>query len=293
MNLVDRECFACRASPRSRGVLCASCAAGLVADGLCPEQIASTTAEPAANLPSALLIDGFGVIHVLVGREVCVGRSRKSDVCVAEGTVSVDHAILEHREKSNVWFVADRRSDNGTRVNDEPVERRFPLEPLDRVFVGRRVGFVFVPLDAHDPAQMEDARAEVRSQRAASRSVTTKIELALAPRGRAQELKVRAATEGGAVAAFGDERVQLSELEYELLCVLARRFVDEGAHDASVRGFIPGEALIEMLSFRSEAPSHANLRGVVRKLRRKLADLDVIESRKGLGYRLVSAIDVS
>jgi DNA-binding response OmpR family regulator len=168
------------------------------------------------------------------------------------------------------------------------VERRFPLEPVDRVFVGRRVGFVFVPLDSDT---LERAMAELRGQRAQTASVDTRREIRPGS-VRIAQIAVRAVTEGGAVAAIGEEQVQLSELEYELLCVLSRRLGDEAQLDESVRGFVPGEQLLGTLSFKSEAPSHANLRGVVRKLRRKLPDVDVVESRKGLGYRLAQPIEL-
>jgi DNA-binding response OmpR family regulator len=106
-------------------------------------------------------------------------------------------------------------------------------------------------------------------------------------------LKIVAVTEGGAIATYAGERVQLSELEYELIVVLHQRFSDERDVDPAARGFVPAQQLLEKLSFTSEAPTHANLRGLVRKLRKKLADIDVVESRQGLGYRLARAISVA
>ncbi len=300
---MDALCLACRTHPRERGLLCSTCArdARVTTEGgdgagdveLCPEQIAARAAEPVAGARNAVLVDAFGAGHAVavVGYEsATVGRSRASDLCIAERTVSLAHALFEHRPRSNAWFVADAQSENGTFVNGEPVSRRFPLEPLDRISFGRRVSFLFVPVDDDDV----DAVAEALRAQAREPPMDTRRDMRFDD---GRPLKVCAVTEGGAMALWGDERVQLSELEYELLCVLARRFDDEGALDAAVRGFVPAALLLETLSFKSEAPTHANLRGLVRKVRGKLAagnpSLDVIESRKGLGYRLARPLELA
>jgi hypothetical protein len=287
---VAMQCFACGNAPRSVGLLCAACADGLVAADLCPEQIVARAATPMKGLHNAWLIDGFGVPHTLTvddraGASVSIGRARRNDVCVAERTVSQAHALLEHRAKSNVWFVLDTESENGTYVNDDRVERRFPLESGDELFVGRKVGFVFVPLDEDDLDRAHEALRWLKAQ--APASIPTRADAGV---DAGIALKVSAVTEGGAIAAWGDNRAQLSELEYELVTLLHGRFVAESALGVDVRGFVPAQLLLEKLSFVSEAPTHANLRGLVRKVRKKLAGgdppLDVIESRKGLGYRL-------
>jgi pSer/pThr/pTyr-binding forkhead associated (FHA) protein len=289
---MTESCVACRSTPRTRGLLCESCADGLVADDVCPEQIAARVSAPVPGHVNAWLIDGFGVPHTVSvsGRAplpwaaVTLGRDRKSDVCVAERTVSLVHAALEYRALSNAWFVVDAGSDNGTWVDEDRVPRRFPLEPRDRLFLGRRVGFLFVPLD---DADLDDAARELSWLRARAPSEPTFGDAGVDTE---TPLKISAAREGGAVAVWGSERVQLSELEYELLTVLHRRWSEETTQDDVTRGFVPAAHLLDALSFQSEAPTHANLRGLVRKLRRKFADariaLDVVESRKGLGYRL-------
>lgn len=292
------QCFACQSAPRVTGVLCARCidAVARAANEMCPEQITSRLAGPSAGAAAhnAWLIDGFGVPHTIAvddrpGATANVGRARRSDVCVAERTVSQAHALFEYRARSNVWFVLDADSENGTYVNDDRVERRFPLESGDELFVGRKVGFVFVPLvDDEDLARAADALRWLKAQMP---SIPTRADAGI---DGGVQLKVSAVTEGGAIAAWGEERAQLSELEYELLTLLHARFVAESALGPDVRGFVPAAQLLEKLSFVTEAPTHANLRGLVRKVRRKLAGgdppLDVIESRKGLGYRLARPI---
>jgi hypothetical protein len=293
---VATTCFVCGERGRSRGLLCDECARsiGPVDDALCPEQIITRVSEPVAGKKNAILVDGFGAGHVIVVDDISatLGRSRDSDVCVAERTVSLAHAILEHRPKSNAWFIADVDSENGTWVNGERVVRRWPLELGDRVHLGRRVAFCFVPVDDDD---VEAAAQAVRETTRETRTDTRRD--VRFDDGR--PLRVRAVTEGGAIASWGeasDARAQLTELEYELLAVLERRFRDEEKLDAAVRGFVPASHLLEVLSFKSEAPTHANLRGLVRKVRGKLAagnpSLDVIESKKGLGYRLARPLDL-
>ena len=294
-------CIAC-ARPdhlRDRGVLCEACAADLVVDDLCAEQITDRATTLVVGAANAWLIDGYGTPHCVsvpkdaapVLRTRSIGRARSSDVCIAERTISSAHAVLEHRPLSNAWFVADVGSDNGVFVNDDRVPRRFPLEAGDRVFFGRRVGFIFLPIDDADVAAAIARLQWWHAQTWSDDTVGDVDAVELVP------LRIAAVTEGGAVAAWGAERVALSELEYELVATLHQRFVDDSGLDASARGFVPATILLDTLSFRSEAPTHANLRGLVRKLRRKLADrehpTDVIDSRQGLGYRLARPILLS
>lgn len=290
------SCLLCEEADRALGVLCASCAEGLVSDELCPEQIRARHLAPAPAGVSAWLIDGFGIPHSIVvdperpaAAAVTVGRGPGNDVAIAEATVSHAHALLEHRPKSGAWFLLDRGSDNGSFVGDSRVERRYPLERGDRLFFGRRVGFRFLPLDEPDLKRAQAALLWLRSQ---APSVQTRSDLVLdeAP----PSVVVHAVREGGAVCVVGRERVQLSELEYELLVVLARSREEEREVDDAARGFVPSALLLEQLCWRSEVPTHANLRVLVRKVRRKLATcdppVDVIESRQGLGYRLAHLV---
>ena len=290
-------CVACGA-PRKRGVLCEACVCGLVDDEVCPEQIVSKARSPEPGHENAWLIDGFGVPHTVSVlsaapphlRTVQLGRRPSSDVQICERTISQLHATLEHRPLSNAWFVVDVDSDNGVFVGADRVPRRFPLERGDRIWLGRRVGFVFIPLEA---CHLDDARADIEWVRPGSFSGDT-----VGDDGTTQgpTLKVHGVTEGGAVCVVGRDRIALSELEYELILTLHRRLLDEVHKDETVRGFVPAGYLLEALSWRSEAPTHANLRGLVKKLRKKLADrdppIDVIASQQGLGYRLARVIEV-
>ena len=295
-------CMRC-GGQRTRGLLCDACAQPLLADDLCPEQIRSRgTITDGDN--NAWLIDGFGVPHALVvpsqasvqanpvqalHRGCSVGRDPTSDVAIAERTVSHAHATIEHRPLSNAWFVVDAGSDNGVFVNGDRVPRRFPLEAGDVISLGRRVSFVFFPIDADATAWARSAQAWFVRQQWSEDTVGDSGDGASGV-----VVHISAATEGGAVASWGNARVSLSELEYELLATLHKHHEADVDVAASARGFVPAAQLLETLSFRSEAPTHANLRGLVRKVRRKLADrddaVDVIESRQGLGYRVARSV---
>jgi hypothetical protein len=301
-SLSRERCVACDASvgDAAHGLLCAGCAVGLVSDDVCPEQIRSD-AVVGAGASNAFLVDGFGVPHALVvaptvpGMPIApthncrtVGRSSHCAVAIAERTVSLTHATFEYRPLSNAWFVVDAGSENGVFVNGDRVPRRFPLESRDRVMLGRRLGFVFVQLDVGDLEWAQETQRWYQQQSWSEDTVGD------SSGNDGVVLRVSAVREGGAVARWGAEKVSFSELEYELLATLQRHHDDDVDVAADARGFVPASQLLEALSFRSEAPTHANLRGLVRKIRRKLADaeqaLDVIESRQGLGYRLARRV---
>jgi hypothetical protein len=76
---------------------------------------------------------------------VVVGRARASDVVLSSATVSKLHAWFEMDENGS-YFVIDKRSRNGTRVNGQriPAERAVPLSPGDRLEFGL-VRAVFCP----------------------------------------------------------------------------------------------------------------------------------------------------
>src|SRR5687767_10586344 len=105
------KCVACRTDDRVRGLLCATCAEGLISDDVCPEQIGARVQEPQAGAANAWLIDGFGMPHTVAVRTpistATIGRARTCDVAIAERTVSLAHASLEYRARSNAWIVVD------------------------------------------------------------------------------------------------------------------------------------------------------------------------------------------
>jgi len=63
-----------------------------------------------------------------------IGRSGKSDVPISEATISSTHALITH--DSGRWFVEDRNSTNGTRLNGKPIEKA-DLNDGDRLNLGK------------------------------------------------------------------------------------------------------------------------------------------------------------
>jgi pSer/pThr/pTyr-binding forkhead associated (FHA) protein/Mg-chelatase subunit ChlD len=70
-------------------------------------------------------------------RRVRIGRESKlNDVCIAEGTVSSQHAVIEYRD--GCYYLRDLRSSNGTFINGKQMSdpdsvRETMLKPGDRV----------------------------------------------------------------------------------------------------------------------------------------------------------------
>jgi hypothetical protein len=77
-----------------------------------------------------------GRSHPVAAGPTAIGRSPKSDVCLADRNASRKHAILE-REDDFVW-ITDRHSRKGTYVNGERLKGgvRWPLRRLDRLSFG-------------------------------------------------------------------------------------------------------------------------------------------------------------
>jgi len=70
-------------------------------------------------------------------RRIRIGREAKlNDVCIAEGTVSSQHAVIEYRDGS--YYLRDLRSSNGTFINGKQMSdpdsvREAMLRPGDRI----------------------------------------------------------------------------------------------------------------------------------------------------------------
>ena len=66
--------------------------------------------------------------------ENSIGRSKGSDICVADMAVSRDHCVLLRRQEG--WFVSDIGSKFGTLVNGEPAKGRTKVNIDDEITVG-------------------------------------------------------------------------------------------------------------------------------------------------------------
>ena len=91
---------------------------------------------------------------VTIGRNV-IGKNADADICLAEGTVSDNHAILVVRQLKNtgnvVAAIGDKLSTNGTLVNGEPTPidgGAMECHDGDIITIGNNYELVFVLIDA-------------------------------------------------------------------------------------------------------------------------------------------------
>ena len=66
--------------------------------------------------------------------ENSIGRSKSSDICINDPTVSRDHAVLLRRNDG--WFITDTGSKAGVTVNNEAVVGRCPVGVGDYIVLG-------------------------------------------------------------------------------------------------------------------------------------------------------------
>jgi hypothetical protein len=263
----------CGSRGASIGVLCERCSEEL-ADGvvLAPQQL---EANGAGATPAAL-VDLWGYPHHL-GAKTTLGRAADSDLTILEPSVSRVHADLEQGEP---WVVRDLGSTAGTFVNGEPVRGSRPLRDGDCVRFGD-VAFYFV---ASAPRLPPRAKLDVPTHHHPTKQ-TTRIELVNRPE---VPFELHAPSGGGGgFAVIDGKHVQLTAPQFELVERLVRAMVYDVGPDEQ-RGFVPATALFG-LSLDSADPSEDHVRQLVRRVRRLLAKAelgDLIEVRRGVGYRL-------
>ena len=82
----------------------------------------------------SLEIQSTGQMIPVLFWENSIGRSKGSDICVADMAVSRDHCVLLRRQEG--WFVSDIGSKFGTFVNGEPTNGRTKVNIDDEITVG-------------------------------------------------------------------------------------------------------------------------------------------------------------
>ncbi|QDU95645.1 SpoIIE family protein phosphatase [Lignipirellula cremea] len=84
-------------------------------------------------MPTLVILSGMnvGASFVLSGREVLIGRDSTCDIPFASRTVSRQHCRLLC--DSDVWYVEDLDSVNGTHVNGKAITKRTRLGDRDRI----------------------------------------------------------------------------------------------------------------------------------------------------------------
>ena len=261
-------CLLC-SSPRSIGVLCTSHGVAIAAPGITSEQIFSrvTTAV-------AALVDAWGVAHAL-SDGAKLGRDPRVDIAVLHASVSSEHATMKLVDK--VWHLVDNSSRNGTEVEGTRITD-VALTGGNTLRFGD-VKFYFWPeaLPKIDPPRGSGRTAPThRDELVFSAKVTT-------PRG--LDLDLRQRVDGG-VLRIADNSIELAAMEFGLLQLLVER--RRVVTDAEL-AYVAWHEIADALAFKSVQADSENVRELVHRVRRKLGTVqadDLIESKRGVGYRL-------
>lgn len=262
-------CLLC-SSPRSIGVLCTSHGVAIAAPGITSEQIFSRVQNPIASI-----IDAWGVAHAIADG-TRIGRDPRVDVAVLHASVSSEHATMK-RSESGAWHIIDNSSRNGTevegaRITDQELANGATLRLGDVKFY-----FWSETLPKIEPPRGSGRTAPTRRDELVfSAKVTT-------PRGHHLDLRQRV---DGGVLRVGESSIELAAMEFGLLQLLVER--RRTVSDLEL-AYVAWHEIADALSFRSVQADSENVRELVHRVRRKLASVhadDVVESKRGVGYRL-------
>ncbi len=275
-------CAICGADDPSN--LCASCAAELDAPvPLIAEQVLSAAAQPAGPV----LLDVWGRPHPLE-TVTAIGRTPSArGVTLIHASISRRHASIT--AEGAHWRLRDLASANGTRVNDEEINEHV-LTPGERISFGA-IGFYFV-----DGARTRTTAIAHLGSRTLRPEDAPRAEKLATPTDATHagipqlgfRLDEAGSGGGGYLVAVG-QQLQLTDTQLELLRMLSHRMLSEAHVSSLVRGFVPSGQLIAGLPWDSPTPDENHLKQLVRRIRRMLEAIrlgGVIESRRGLGYRL-------
>ena len=261
-------CLLC-SSPRSIGVLCTAHGVAIASPGITSEQIFSRVPEGTASL-----VDAWGCPHLL-SDGTRVGRDPRVELAVLHASVSSEHAVM--KRVGTTWHIVDNSSRNGTEVDAQRVTD-VALGNGSTLRLGD-VKFYFWPeaLPKMEPPRGVGRTAPTRRDELVfSAKVTT-------PRGHLLDLRQRV---DGGVLRIADASIELAAMEFGLLQLLVER--RRNATDAEL-AYVAWHEIADALSFRSVQADSENVRELVHRVRRKLSGVeadDLIESKRGVGYRL-------
>ena len=262
------NCLLC-SSPRSIGLLCTAHGVAIASPGITSEQIFSRVPTAAASL-----VDAWGCAHALADGTK-LGRDPRADLAVLHASVSSEHATM--KLEGGAWHIVDHSSRNGTEVNDQRVTDA-TLANGAQIRLGD-VRFYFWP----------EALPKMEAPRGSGRTAPTRRdELVFSakvttPKGTSLDLRQRV---DGGVLRVNESSIELAAMEFGLLQLLVerRRIVV----DAEL-AYVAWHEIADALAFKSVQADSENVRELVHRVRRKLGTVqadDLIESKRGVGYRL-------
>jgi hypothetical protein len=256
-------------STRSIGVLCTSHGVAIASPGMTSEQIFSRV-SPAA----AALVDAWGSVHGISSGSR-LGRDPRSDLAVLHASVSSEHAQLERQ--GDRWWLFDRSSRNGTEVEGQRVTE-VELARGATIRIGD-VKLYFWPdtLPAEEPPRGQGRTTPMRRE---DMVFSARI---VSPRG--HQLDLRQRVDGGVLRTSASS-LEFAAMEFGLLQLLVerRRMVADPE-----LAYVAWHEIADALAFRSVQADSENVRELVHRVRRKLGGVqadDLIESKRGVGYRL-------
>ncbi|MEP6861421.1 MAG: FHA domain-containing protein [Deltaproteobacteria bacterium] len=262
------NCLLC-SSPRSIGLLCTAHGVAIASPGITSEQIFSRVPTAAASL-----VDAWGCAHALADGTK-LGRDPRADLAVLHASVSSEHATM--KLENGAWHIIDNSSRNGTEVNDQRVTDA-ALANGAQLRLGD-VRFYFWP----------EALPKMEAPRGSGRTAPTRRdELVFSakvttPKGTSLDLRQRV---DGGVLRVDEHAIELAAMEFGLLQLLVERRRIVG--DAEL-AYVAWHEIADALAFKSVQADSENVRELVHRVRRKLGTVqadDLIESKRGVGYRL-------
>lgn len=265
-------CVVCE-RPATVRALCKRCARALQVERLVPEQIESRVELPV----KAALVDAFGRVHRLGVRSL-VGREVPGDgVTIRSGLISRHHATVKCDTGSGRFLVIDLASENGTYVDGERIAQPTRVDSGKRVDFGS-VAFYFVELALEERASHVGVSGE-----------TWDLSLRHQSAGPPKLRLLALGHQYGGLARLGSREVTLTGQQFQLLNALADRLESTHGDSPLVRGFMASSELLAEIDWETQYPSEKHLQQLVRRIRASLSRAgceDIIESRRGLGYRL-------
>jgi len=241
---------------------------------IAPQQIELFVTE---TTPAAL-VDPWGFPHHLA-KTMSIGRAAERELVILDASVSRSHAELNLVGRG--WRLRDVGSTCGTYVDERQIVSEIGLQDGDRVRFGD-VAFYFVhntiwlpPLPQRDVGTMRIPRSTTQPMPRVERA-TLPVQLRSPSGG------------GGGFVVIDGKHVQLTTAQYELVELLVQRMIAESDKPDAVRGFVHPQELMK-LSLESADPNEDHVRQLVRRVRRALDKAehgDLIEARRGMGYRL-------
>ncbi len=284
-----RNCGICSASVSDEANLCTKCADALSKPpGFCAEQLLSTALKPT----EAALVDCWGRVHFLEEMTPIGRRPVARGTAILEASVSRNHAEIS-RDESGTWILRDTGSSNGTKLGDKVLTEPTPLTDACMLTFGG-VGLYFLPdvsglISNQVVASTVTVRPEDLQLTTPEDEPVLPEEATFAGFPKIETQMFRSSAGGSGLLDMNGIRVQLTSSQFELVELLVAQMRADAGLPIEVRGFVPSATLVSSVTWDSPYPTDNHLKQLIRRVRKMLESAELgnlIESRRGFGYRL-------